>query len=160
MKSDNPAVTDPALEVIRANDPDTWKRMVRDGLWDVHVLEPSDENSYDVIVRQSPTIMDYFATMAALNSSALGLTPHDRDHPWTDLNMPLLREFAEETGTTVAVAVASVLVHEFAHHERQTGETAAFQAEISFDRKLGIPALIADRIEVAQIDPARYNSVP
>lgn len=155
MKSDSPAVTDPAMQVIRDLDPETWQAIDGDADWEVHVLEPGDGHSDQLISDQNQDPLSYMLAIFELNNGALGVTENDATSEaarWTDLNMPAIRSVAGVMGMPVEQLTASVLVHEYVHHRANAGETEAYATEIEFARKLGSQRWLWDRIVTARPD--------
>lgn len=138
MQSNDPSYTDPALEVIREDDPDTYRRMQR-APWQVRPVPPGE----------------YPPGMDEMNASMFGITlgqtgrENTGEGEITWLNEDLMSGYARDTGLPIAFAVAETMVHEFAHTETEGSqdERGAFRTELGFARRAGFPQSVIREIE-------------
>jgi len=120
MISDDPAFTDPAMAVIRRYDPQAYEKITADDGWNVSTGYVPGGTGSDAV-----THIGYDGM------------PLPRDKRDTILGKDALREDAAGLGVPVTDYTASVLVHEFQHHDDGLDtEVTAYRASVRFDRRL------------------------
>jgi len=138
MKYDHPEVVEPALEIIKATDPETYDRMQASG-WDVHVITDIETDP----MRLSIPGLDERQNIAARPASeALTTTWPPRK---TDIVLPVILSVRDLLEAPVSHEVAVILVHEFAHHEG-SGELPAYATAARFAGRLGDDALAGNQM--------------
>ena len=143
MKSTDPAFTGPAMDVIRKADPDLAKQID---------AAPEPLVVFDDPVEAAGDVMGVVGLIDALDiedalENDYGMTIHGpgnppalENHIW--LNRPELRKQAKKLGVPVADITASILAHEFRHHEGGN-EAEAYAAGSAFAHKTGDAPLAA-----------------
>ena len=134
MHYDHPEIIEPALEVIKANDPDLYAAMQRSH-WDVHVITDMDDDPMRLSTDGDNERDQLHAEPddEALTSVVLPGKP-------TDVILPAMKAHQDYYDAPFAHALASNLVHEFQHHHG-LGEVSAYSAAGKFAAKLGDKAL-------------------
>lgn len=127
MISDDPEFTDPAMDVIRRIDPETYNQINDDSGWNVSTGDRPRHEDADAV------------TPASVPGRRLS-----RNERYTILDPLQITTGAADLGVPVADFAASILVHEFTHHlSGKLEEVPAYQASVRFDlllppRDLGI----------------------
>jgi hypothetical protein len=144
MRSNDPAFTDPALDVIRKTDPELAKRIDAAPEQITVVTDP-----YELTMQMLPfTNLHEALTAASEFGTAYGMTMQ----PATGMSTPLdysiwlnrssIEDKAAGIGVPVAKFTADIIAHEFTHHDGY-GEREAYAAGTKFAREMREPEMAA-----------------
>jgi hypothetical protein len=143
MKSNDPAFTDPALDVIRKTDPELAKRIDAAPELITVVTDPE---------KTAANALPAIGLMAALDLEyslhvAYGVTQIPRgEHVPMDGDIWLTKQQivdeARELDVPVEQFTAFILAHEFRHHDGGE-EPSAYAQGTAFARKMGQPVILA-----------------
>lgn len=149
MKTNGTGQLRPAIRLIQQFDPATWARM-KAADWTVEAIGAND--LFGIMVRNGVPFDEARGTSAHFAQFGMGLTlTGNPNNPGlisgeldgnTWLNLDRLNLASEQTGIALDNLTASVLVHEFNHHEGGD-EPEAYNAGSNFARRLGDRKLLA-----------------
>jgi hypothetical protein len=128
----------PALQLVKDTDPATYQRMQAE-YWPVDVIDGPEDLEW---IMDKAGFWEWAALMTEV-PNAFGVTntakPGQEGNPLnhvTIINRPNIEYKARELGVPVAKLAADILVHEFAHRDKQADEPQAFKASTRFGRQL------------------------